>query len=134
MKVSPCVLLFGQNISTDITSLAQAVSMYNLPVGFDLASDAVLHLEQLFPDTNLHLLRLLLPAMDTSWRMLDMEVILSYSSLTFLKLMSFHPYIASTSKQSLYTLPISYRTLKNIVHASLKPTESYWPTTRFREA
>ncbi len=56
--------------------------MYNLPVGFDLASDAVLHLEQLFPDTNLHLLRLLLPAMDTSWRMLDMEVILS--NLSFL--------------------------------------------------
>lgn len=53
--------------------VGEAVSMYNLPVGFELATDAVLHLEQLFPDTNLHLLRLLLPAMDTAWRMLDME-------------------------------------------------------------
>jgi len=60
--------------------VGMAVSMYNLPVGFDLASDAVLHLEQLFPDTNLHLLRLLLPAMDTSWRMLDMENAEKYCS------------------------------------------------------
>ena len=71
------VIHTGKISQPDISSLVQAVSMYNLPVGFDLASDAVLHLEQLFPDTNLHLLRLLLPAMDTSWRMLDMEVILS---------------------------------------------------------
>lgn len=58
--------------------VGMAVSMYNLPVGFELATDAVNHLEQLFPDTNLHLLRLLLPAMDTSWRMLDMETAEKY--------------------------------------------------------
>jgi len=58
--------------------VGMAVSMYNLPLGFELASDAVKHLEELFPDTNLHLLRLLLPAMDTSWRMLDMENAVKY--------------------------------------------------------
>jgi len=58
--------------------VGMAVSMYNLPLGYEMATDAVLHLEQLFPDTNLHLLRLLLPAMDTSWRMLDMENAVKY--------------------------------------------------------